>query len=90
MSPILNAHLRNNYYSRMRFKAVQEVVIAPSLLEGIRMLLLTSGVGKLRPNMLGLGFREAWDSPDEAKLTFHYVQGLRDALRQQLGEVDPR
>ena len=74
ISPLLTAHLNNNYYSNNKFKAVQEVVVAPTLVEGARMLLLTCGVGKLRPNTLGFGFREAWGDYAEAKLTFDYVQ----------------
>jgi solute carrier family 12 sodium/potassium/chloride transporter 2 len=81
ISPLLTAHLNNNYYSENKFKAVQEVVVAPSLVQGARILLLTCGVGKLRPNLLGFGFREAFTDAQESKLTFDYVQALRDALR---------
>ena len=81
ISPLLTAHLNNNYYSENKFKAVQEVVVAPSLVQGARILLLTCGVGKLRPNLLGFGFREAFVDGLESKLTYDYVQALRDALR---------
>jgi solute carrier family 12 (sodium/potassium/chloride transporter), member 2 len=81
ISPLLTAHLNNNYYSENKFKAVQEVVVAPTLVQGARILLLTCGVGKLRPNLLGFGFREAYIDGLESKLTFDYVQALRDALR---------
>ena len=81
ISPLLTAHLNNNYYSENKFKAVQEVVVAPSLVQGARILLLTCGVGKLRPNLLGFGFREAFIDVQETKLTFDYVQAIRDALR---------
>lgn len=81
ISPLLKAHIDNDFYSKFRFKAVQEVVVAPTLLEGARMLLLTSGVGKLRPNLLAYGFREAWLEASETELTYHYVESLRDALR---------
>ena len=74
ISPLLSKHLNNNYYSKFKFKAVEEVVVAPTLLQGVRMLLLTCGVGKLRPNTLAFGFREAWGDRDEAMLTFEYVQ----------------
>ena len=60
---------------------MQEVVVAPSLVQGARILLLTCGVGKLRPNLLGFGFREAFIDVQETKLTFDYVQAIRDALR---------
>ena len=81
LTPLVRAHIRNNWYSENAFSVVQEVTVANSLLEGIRSMLLTCGVGKLRPNMLALGYRKAWDDANQSKETEGYVESIRDAIR---------
>ena len=71
-------------------KAINDVVVAPNFLAAVRSMLVSGGVGKLKPNLLAFGFRESWNAPpmsDEPAVgtahhvrTFQYVQGIRDAL----------
>ena len=81
ITPLVKAHIRNNWYSENKFEVVQEVTVAETLLEGIRSLLLTCGVGKLRPNLVALGFRERWVSMNMLQETKRYVQSIRDSIR---------
>jgi len=81
ITPLVKAHIRNNWYSENHFEVVQEVTVAETLLEGIRSLLLTCGVGKLRPNILALGFRERWVAMDTLRETKEYVHSIRDSIR---------
>merc|ERR1712054_173152 len=81
ITPLVKAHIRNNWYSENKFEVVQEVTVAETLNEGIRSLLLTCGVGKLRPNLLSIGFSERWIDNDTLLETKGYVQSIRDSIR---------
>ena len=81
ITPLVKAHINNNWYSENNFEVVQEVTVAETLNEGIRSLLLTCGVGKLRPNLLSAGFRERWIDNDTLLETKGYVQSIRDSIR---------
>merc|ERR1711871_712191 len=81
ITPLVKAHINNHWYSENNFEVVQEVTVAETLNEGIRSLLLTCGVGKLRPNILSLGFSERWIDNDTLLETKGYVQSIRDSIR---------
>ena len=81
ITPLVKAHINNHWYSENNFEVVQEVTVAETLNEGIRSLLLTCGVGKLRPNLLSIGFSERWIDNDTLLETKGYVQSIRDSIR---------
>ena len=91
MAGVLREYTQECVYTDMGFdKAINDVVVAPSFLSAVRSMLVSGGVGKLKPNLLAFGFRESWNaaplSDDPASIeehhlrTYQYVQGIRDAL----------
>lgn len=59
--------------------AVMEVIIAPTFLAGARSMLLLTGIGKLRPNTVILGFKEIWTKEGDAQLN-EYLDVMRSAF----------
>lgn len=60
-----------------------DTVISPDLYTGVHSLIQCCGLGRLRPNVLVLGFKEDWFEDDD-NVTEQYVRIVRDALRMRL------
>jgi solute carrier family 12 sodium/potassium/chloride transporter 2 len=65
-----------NWFRSNRVKAFFNVVDDMTFEDGSKALLQASGVGKLRPNILLLGYKNNWPTcaPDELKEYFNTIQ----------------
>ena len=61
-----------------------EAVSADSLYDGFQRLLQTSGVGKMRPNTVVIGFKHNWRSSSESDIA-NYEKLIRTALASHVG-----
>ena len=55
-------------------------MLANNLQDGVRGLLQASGVSKLKPNVLMLGFREEWAKQGAEEQTRDYIQTIRETF----------
>ncbi|ESO00676.1 hypothetical protein HELRODRAFT_157349 [Helobdella robusta] len=80
--PILDAGYR--WLLARKSKSFYSVVTAPTLRAGVQALLQASGVGKLRPNTLVLGFKNNWktSTPEDVE---NYFNIIHDAFDFNLG-----
>eukprot|EP00792_Barthelona_sp_PAP020_P005063 TRINITY_DN2475_c0_g5_i1.p1 TRINITY_DN2475_c0_g5~~TRINITY_DN2475_c0_g5_i1.p1 ORF type:complete len:976 (+),score=283.61 TRINITY_DN2475_c0_g5_i1:60-2930(+) len=74
------------YIADNKLKAVVDVVVSPSLTDGIRSLLNISGLSIIRPNILMMPFPEHYNTIHEVpevtqRLCDDFVNSLRDAAR---------
>jgi hypothetical protein len=51
---------RSTFLLDNKFKGFVDVVIAPNLLHGVTSLLQLTGLGKLKPNTVLLGYKKGW------------------------------
>ncbi len=64
-------------------QAFSDVVVAPTLMHGAQSLMMLSGMGKLRPNTLILGYLQNWQSRSDTVLE-EYVGIIRAAFGSNL------
>ena len=64
-------------------KAFYQRVVSPTLRQGVIYLLQAVGIGKLRPNVLMLGFKNDWLSKADA--TIDYFNIIHDSLHLKYG-----
>ncbi|XP_047532187.1 bumetanide-sensitive sodium-(potassium)-chloride cotransporter isoform X1 [Vanessa atalanta] len=69
----------SQWLSRRRVKAFYSLVDDASFKDGASALIQASGVGKLRPNILMMGFKEDWRTCDRSELV-DYVEVMHKAL----------
>merc|ERR1712176_1007345 len=60
-------------------------VIAETLRQGVQLLSQLCGLGRLKPNVLVMGFKEDWKQPNKMKETKEYVDVTKDAFIMRLG-----
>ena len=82
MTAYLEQWLKNN-----RIKAFYTSIANEDLRAGSQSFLQTSGLGKLKPNVLMIGFKENWSKlpRDNVKDIDQYVGILRDAFEANFG-----
>ena len=73
-----------------RAKGFVKCVVAPSLAQGMEVLLQAPGISKLQSNVLAMGFKEDWAAVTSSAAAQAYVSLLRKALAQDLGFVIAR
>lgn len=73
-----------------KVKGFFEAVIAENLRQGTQMLVQLSGLGRLKPNVVVMGYKENWRSPDESEKIKEYVSIIRDCFDMNLGVMVPR
>ena len=71
---------------RRKIRAFYDYVAAKSTSEGIRALIQTSGLGKLKPNILMMGFPNTWRSNNELALE-EYVGAINEAFDANFGVI---
>ncbi|GAU95054.1 hypothetical protein RvY_06735 [Ramazzottius varieornatus] len=71
---------------RRKIHAFYDYVAAKNTSEGIRALIQTSGLGKLKPNILMMGFPNGWRSSNETALD-EYVGAINEAFDANLGVI---
>ncbi|XP_053611514.1 bumetanide-sensitive sodium-(potassium)-chloride cotransporter isoform X2 [Plodia interpunctella] len=67
------------WFTRRKIKAFYTVVDDSSFKNGASALIQTSGLGKLKPNILMMGFKEDWVSCDRSDMV-DYVEVMHKAL----------
>jgi hypothetical protein len=72
-----------NWLRRRKIRAFYDYVAARNTVEGIRALIQTSGLGKLKPNILMMGFHRTWSNWSEQAMD-EYVSSLNEALDANL------
>eukprot|EP00026_Physarum_polycephalum_P002637 Phypoly_transcript_02645.p1 GENE.Phypoly_transcript_02645~~Phypoly_transcript_02645.p1 ORF type:complete len:862 (+),score=75.28 Phypoly_transcript_02645:137-2722(+) len=66
-----------------KWKAFVDVIISPSMRQGVQSLLLSSGVGTMRPNTVVLGFHsEEYSEPIPENLGHNLSEPVMDQIRQ--------
>ncbi|RVE71412.1 hypothetical protein OJAV_G00051510 [Oryzias javanicus] len=77
-----NAHV--SWLNHRKVKAFYRGVVAAKLQGGVSMLLQGAGLGRIKPNVLVMGFKQNWrtDSPQAAH---SYISILHDAFDLQYG-----
>ncbi|VDM96051.1 unnamed protein product [Thelazia callipaeda] len=75
------------WLSKNKFKAFYSPFADPSLRSGAQHLLQMAGIGRLRPNILMMGFKNNWfqSISDELLKSDDYVDIIRDALENNFG-----
>ncbi|KAM4678153.1 solute carrier family 12 member 1 isoform 1-T1 [Discoglossus pictus] len=77
---------KQNWLTKNKRKAFYAGVAADNFREGVRSLLQASGLGRMKPNTLVLGFKKEWRNASPAELE-NYVGTLHDAFDFEYGVV---
>ncbi|KAL0821329.1 hypothetical protein ABMA28_005921 [Loxostege sticticalis] len=67
------------WFAKRKIKAFYNLVDDTNFKDGASALMQSSGLGKLRPNILMMGFKEDWQTCDRAELA-DYVEVMHKAL----------
>ncbi|KAM9815387.1 solute carrier family 12 member 3 isoform 3-T3 [Syngnathus typhle] len=73
-----------SWLTQRKVKSFYKSVVAADLRSGVNMLLQGTGLGRMRPNVLLMGFKTDWHS-DSPQATHSYVGILQDAFDLQYG-----
>ncbi|GAV06345.1 hypothetical protein RvY_16354 [Ramazzottius varieornatus] len=71
---------------RRKIRAFYDFVATKSTAEGIRALIQTSGLGKMRPNIIMMGFLNSWRTCNESTVE-EYVGAIHEAFDANLGVI---
>ncbi|XP_064390223.1 solute carrier family 12 member 3-like isoform X2 [Halichondria panicea] len=74
------------WLKREKVKAFHNIVAARTLREGVQNLVQLSGLGKIRPNTLVVGFKNNWTKCSDLEIQ-EYVSLLYDGFDSQFGVV---
>ena len=74
------------WFFRRKVRAFYEHFAADNTLEGIRALIQTSGLGKLKPNILMLGYHRNWTNWNENSME-EYINVIHDAFDARRGVI---
>ncbi|XP_077594567.1 solute carrier family 12 member 3 [Stigmatopora nigra] len=78
LAPLIQNDTHISWLRQRTVKAFYKNVMAEDLRSGVNMLLQGSGLGRMRPNVVLMGFKTDWrDSPQTA---YSYIQILQDAF----------
>uniref|UniRef100_A0A3P9IFR8 Solute carrier family 12 member 3 n=1 Tax=Oryzias latipes TaxID=8090 RepID=A0A3P9IFR8_ORYLA len=79
-----NSSTQISWLNRRKVKAFYRGVVAAELQGGVNMLLQGAGLGRIKPNVLVMGFKQDWrtESPQAAH---KYISILHDAFDLQFG-----
>ncbi|XP_077451747.1 solute carrier family 12 member 3 [Stigmatopora argus] len=78
LAPLIQSDTHISWLLQRTVKAFYKNVMAEDLRSGVNMLLQGSGLGRMRPNVVLMGFKTDWrDSPQTA---YSYTQILQDAF----------
>ncbi|CAD5221629.1 unnamed protein product [Bursaphelenchus okinawaensis] len=84
----LNEHYQQ-YLKDQKIKAFFVSTINETMREGALQLIRTAGLGKMKPNVLFLGYKEHWLTEGKAyiKEVENYVQCIQDAFDAKMGVI---
>ncbi|KAK3594337.1 hypothetical protein CHS0354_026214 [Potamilus streckersoni] len=72
------------WFHKRRIKAFYSVTSAPDFRQGAQSLMQNVGIGKLRPNILMMGFKSTWRT-DPPEVVYNYFNVIHDAFDMELG-----
>ncbi|KAM3609710.1 uncharacterized protein V6R79_019022 [Siganus canaliculatus] len=72
------------WLNQRKVKSFYRGVVTPELRSGVNMLLQGAGLGRIKPNVLFMGFKKDWRS-DAPQAANSYIGILHDAFDQQYG-----
>uniref|UniRef100_A0A3B5R7K9 Solute carrier family 12 member 3 n=1 Tax=Xiphophorus maculatus TaxID=8083 RepID=A0A3B5R7K9_XIPMA len=78
----VNSHI--SWLNQRKIKSFYRGVVASDLRCGVNMLLQGAGLGRIKPNVLLMGFKKDWRS-DPSLATHNYIEILHDAFDLQYG-----
>nr|XP_061813086.1 solute carrier family 12 member 3-like [Nerophis lumbriciformis] len=84
LAPRVQSESHNLWLHQRKVKSFYKNVMAEDLRSGVNMLLQGAGLGRMRPNVLLMGFKTDWHS-DSPKATHSYIEILQDAFDFQYG-----
>ncbi|XDV28834.1 hypothetical protein PO909_032037 [Leuciscus waleckii] len=73
-----------SWLNKRRIKSFYHTVVADDLRVGVQMLLQSAGLGRMRPNVLVMGFKKNWRKAQPRKID-NYIGILHDAFDLQYG-----
>ncbi|TRY66619.1 hypothetical protein DNTS_034056 [Danionella cerebrum] len=79
-SPVSRAHLK--WLNNRKIKSFYHTVVANDLRNGVQMMLQSTGLGRMKPNVLVLGFKKNWRKAQPSLLE-NYIGILHDAFDMQ-------
>ncbi|KAM9854311.1 solute carrier family 12 member 3 [Aulostomus maculatus] len=82
VEPRSNSHV--TWLNHRGVKSFYQDVVATDLRSGVNMLLQGAGLGRIRPNVLLMGFKKDWRN-DSPQATHNYIGILHDAFALQYG-----
>ncbi|XP_065316812.1 solute carrier family 12 member 1-like isoform X2 [Gordionus sp. m RMFG-2023] len=72
------------YFKHRKIKSMYNAVVAPTLRMGVKSLIQLSGLGRLRPNVLMMGYKNNWESDDMEALN-QYFNIIHDTFDMRFG-----
>ncbi|XP_077374173.1 solute carrier family 12 member 3 [Festucalex cinctus] len=84
LSALVQSESHISWLNQRKVKAFYKNVVAEDLRSGVNMLLQGTGLGRMRPNVLLMGFKTDWQS-DSPQATHRYIGILQDAFDLQYG-----
>ncbi|XP_077049478.1 solute carrier family 12 member 3 [Siphateles boraxobius] len=73
-----------SWLNKRRIKSFYHTVVADDLRVGVQMLLQSTGLGRMRPNVLVMGFKKNWRKAQPSSIE-NYIGILHDAFDLQYG-----
>ncbi|KAK7482628.1 hypothetical protein BaRGS_00026127 [Batillaria attramentaria] len=80
----LNSQAPYRYFKKHHIKSFYTATTAPTFQLGVQSMLQNTGVGKLRPNMLVMGFKCDWEN-DSPQNVLQYFSVIHDAFDMNCG-----
>ncbi|XP_067276513.1 solute carrier family 12 member 3 [Pseudorasbora parva] len=77
-----SAHL--GWLNKRRIKSFYHTVVADDIRVGVKMLLQSTGLGRMKPNVLVMGFKKNWRKAQPSNIE-NYIGILHDAFDLQYG-----
>ncbi|XP_077423297.1 solute carrier family 12 member 3 isoform X2 [Vanacampus margaritifer] len=84
LSAVVQSESHISWLNQRKVKAFYKNVVAEDLRSGVNMLLQGTGLGRMRPNVLLIGFKTDWQS-DSPQAAHSYIGILQDAFDLQYG-----
>ncbi|KAI7802364.1 solute carrier family 12 member 3 [Triplophysa rosa] len=79
-----NTSIHLNWLNKRRIKSFYHTVVADDCRSGVQMLLQSTGLGRMRPNVLVMGYKRNWRKAQPSNID-NYIGILHDAFVSQYG-----
>ncbi|OQV25741.1 Solute carrier family 12 member 2 [Hypsibius exemplaris] len=72
------------WFNQKHVKSFYSTVLADSFRQGVRSMLQTVGIGKMRPNMVVMGFTQNWMERSAGR-NLEFIESINDAFDMNMG-----